>query len=74
MGSALETKGYSRGPLARRKTLHTSLNRRIDEVLLHAALWLVLNEREQSMHSLQNICQLLWVCIVCLDPCYALAG
>lgn len=65
-----------RGPLAGRKALHASLNRGIDEIFLDDARWIRIrgNEGEHSMHSLQDLGQLIRVLVVYLDPCYTLDG
>ena len=65
-----------RGPLAGRKALHTSFDCGIDEVLLDEACWILLsgNEREHSVHTLQDSRQLLRVLVICLDPCHPLGG
>ena len=59
-----------RGPLAGRKALHTSFHCSVDEVLLGDACWILLsaNEREHSVHSVQDSRQLLRVLVICLDP------
>lgn len=69
-------KDYSRGPLARRKALHTSLNCGIDEISLDGTRWILLggNEREHSVRFPQDFRQLLRVFIVCLDPLHTLGG
>ena len=65
-----------RGPLAGCEALHTSLDCGVDEVSLDFALWIVMrgNEREHSVHLLQDLRQLLWVLVVCLTPGYALGA
>ena len=65
-----------RGPLAGRKALHSGLNCGIDEIFLDGARWILLsgNEREHSVHSLQDLRQLLRVSVVYLHPCYTLGG
>ena len=65
-----------RGPLAGRKALHTGFDSGIDEVLLGEACWILLsgNEREHSVHSLQDLRQLLRVFVICLDPCQPPGG
>ena len=65
-----------RSPLARCKALHASLNCGIDEVFLNRAGRILLgyDEREQSVHSLQDLYQMLWVFVVCLNPGYPRDG
>lgn len=75
-GSNIRDEHCSRGPLAGRKALHTSLNCGIDEVFLDGARWILLsdNEREHCVHSLQDLRQMLWVFVVYLNQCYTLGG
>jgi hypothetical protein len=75
-GNNIRDEDCPRGPFAGRKALHTSLNCGIDEVFLDAARWILLsgNEREHSVHSLQDLRQLLRVFVVCLNPYYTLGG
>lgn len=65
-----------RGPLAGRKALHTSLNCGMDEIFLDGARWILLfdDEREHSVHVLQDLHQLLRVFVICLNPCNTLGG
>jgi hypothetical protein len=64
-----------RGPFAGCKALHTSLNCCIDEVFLGGARWVFLvgNEREHSVHSLQHLCELLRVLVIHLCPYHTLS-
>ena len=68
--------GCSRGPFAGGEALHASLDGGIDEVFLGDAARVRLrdNEREHCMDALQDSCQLLWVLIARLGPCYVRPG